>query len=218
MLYFLLVARTYHAGEMGQTYPLMRGIAPLIVAFAGVLFLGEPLSEGGAAGIFLICFGVLGMALGSRREQARSIAYAVTNAVVVAAYTLIDGFGARLSNAPATYTLWVFLLTGLPLGLWLTTTGRSRVARLERAMLWRPLLGGAATSLSYSLILGDDTGIHSGGGGAAGDCHFVRRGHFRRGPQGKYAAHTDGGRLHDSGWCGGYPDQIVRYLRGGSGT
>ncbi|HVV26601.1 MAG TPA: DMT family transporter [Rhizomicrobium sp.] len=153
IVYFLLVARTYHAGDMGQTYPLMRGIAPLIVAFIGTSFLGEPLSAGGAAGIVLICLGIFGMAMGSRREQARGILYAVVNALVIAAYTLIDGFGARLSAAPGAYTLWVFLLTGLPLVLWLAAKGRHALARYGHAALWRPFLGGAATLISYTLIL-----------------------------------------------------------------
>ncbi len=151
--YFLLVARAYHAGDMGQTYPLMRGIAPLIVAFASSQFLGEPISQGGAVGISLICLGVLGMSLGSRREQARGIAYAVANALVIASYTLVDGLGARKSGAPASYTLWVFLFTGLPLALWLLARGRSTLARYGQATLWRPLVGGAATLLSYSLVL-----------------------------------------------------------------
>ena len=153
IVYFLLVARTYHAGDMGQTYPLMRGIAPLIVALAGTLLLNEPLTKGGAAGIFLISFGVLGMALGSRREQAHGIAYAVANALVIAAYTLVDGLGARKSGAPIAYTLWVFLLTGLPLALWLATKGRTALAGFDRAALWRPLLGGGATLVSYALVL-----------------------------------------------------------------
>jgi drug/metabolite transporter (DMT)-like permease len=153
IVYFLLVARAYQAGDMGQTYPLMRGIAPLIVALAGTLLLGEPLTTGGGAGIALICAGVMGMALGSGREQTRAIATAVVNAGVIAAYTLIDGFGARRSGAPAAYTLWVFLLTGLPPALWLLH-GRTRLLMAQdRATLWRPLLGGGATLLSYALVL-----------------------------------------------------------------
>lgn len=153
VVYFLLVARTYRVGDMGQTYPLMRGIAPLIVAVIGVALLGETLSDGAIAGIVLICCGVTGMALGSGREQARGIALAVTNAAVIASYTLVDGIGARLSHAPLGYTLWVFILTALVPGLWLATGGRARLAAMAQAALWRPLIGGAATLVSYALVL-----------------------------------------------------------------
>ncbi|MGI4880037.1 MAG: EamA family transporter, partial [Janthinobacterium lividum] len=42
--YFVLVANAYRVADMSLTYPLMRGTAPLLVALASVLWLGEPLS------------------------------------------------------------------------------------------------------------------------------------------------------------------------------
>ena len=180
--YFLLVARAYHAGDMGQTYPLMRGIAPLIVAFAGTQFLGEPITRGGAAGIFLICLGVLGMGLGKPRgSSARGIAYAVVNAMVIASYTLkVDGFGAReRQERLAALVRWVFLFTGLPLGLWLLARERSTLARYGRDRLWRPMVGGAATLLSYSLVLWAMTVASIPVVAALRENrHPVRRGHF----------------------------------------
>src|ERR1700689_3595360 len=44
IVYFLLVARTYQVADMSQTYPLMRGTAPLIVALVSVFRLGDALS------------------------------------------------------------------------------------------------------------------------------------------------------------------------------
>ena len=42
--YFLLVARTYQVADMSQTYPLMRGTAPLLVALITVFQAGDSLS------------------------------------------------------------------------------------------------------------------------------------------------------------------------------
>ncbi len=36
---------TYQVSDMSQTYPLMRGTAPLLVALISVLFLGDSLSS-----------------------------------------------------------------------------------------------------------------------------------------------------------------------------
>ncbi|GHK55545.1 hypothetical protein KPZU09_52810 [Klebsiella pneumoniae] len=44
MVYTVLVAKTYQVSDMSQTYPLMRGTAPLLVAAISVLFLGDRLS------------------------------------------------------------------------------------------------------------------------------------------------------------------------------
>lgn len=42
----MLVAKTYQVSDMSQTYPLMRGTAPLLVAIISVIFLGDHLSAG----------------------------------------------------------------------------------------------------------------------------------------------------------------------------
>jgi len=56
--YFLLVARTYQVGDMRQTYPLMRGTAPLIVALVSVFRMGDVLSPAAWIGVIAICLGV----------------------------------------------------------------------------------------------------------------------------------------------------------------
>ncbi|SUH33911.1 integral membrane protein [Salmonella enterica subsp. enterica] len=45
---------------MSQTYPLMRGTAPLLVALISVLFLGDSLSSMAWVGIAVICMAILG--------------------------------------------------------------------------------------------------------------------------------------------------------------
>lgn len=42
---------------------------------------------------------------------------ALLSALVIAGYTLVDGVGVRRSGAAASYTLCVFVLTGIPLTL-----------------------------------------------------------------------------------------------------
>jgi hypothetical protein len=46
VVYTVLVAKTYQVSDMSQTYPLMRGTAPLLVAAISVLFLGDRLAAG----------------------------------------------------------------------------------------------------------------------------------------------------------------------------
>ncbi|MGJ4748746.1 hypothetical protein ACQV5M_20465, partial [Leptospira sp. SA-E8] len=40
--YYFALTRAYQHGDLGLTYPLMRGSAPLLVAITTTLFLGEP--------------------------------------------------------------------------------------------------------------------------------------------------------------------------------
>jgi drug/metabolite transporter (DMT)-like permease len=78
---------------------------------------------------------------------------ALLNALVIAAYTLIDGIGVRLSGAPAAYTMWVFLLSGLPLAVWARAARRPVFLPYLRRYWRQGIAGGIGTTASYGLAL-----------------------------------------------------------------
>lgn len=155
-LYFVLVAAVYRGGDMSLAYPLMRGSAPLLVALMSLPVTGETLSEGGWAGLALLCGGVfslVGAPSESTKRSPRTVSLALLNAVVIAGYTLIDGVGVRLSGAAAAYTLWVFLLTAIPLLAVVAWRQPRRFIAYARQR-WLPgLAGGLGTLSSYGLAL-----------------------------------------------------------------
>ncbi|HET6390329.1 MAG TPA: EamA family transporter [Hyphomicrobium sp.] len=153
VVYFVLVASAYRAGDMGQTYPLMRGVAPFLVALVSATWLGEALSAGAWLGVFSICLGILAMMMDRHDGNRRGIYIALTNAAVIASYTLIDGAGARLSGAPGAYASWVFMLTGVPLAAWVFVRHRTKFLDLARVSWQTGLIGGTATVVSYALVL-----------------------------------------------------------------
>src|SRR6185503_10215439 len=123
ILYFMFLAGAYRWGELSYTYPVMRGGGPMIVAVVGALALGEVLPPGPTLGIVLICAGIFAFASG--KHDRRATAFALSNAVVIATYTLVDGQGARLSGAPLSYTLWFFVANGVDIAIygWLRRGG-----------------------------------------------------------------------------------------------
>lgn len=151
--YYVLLARTYHHAEMSQAYPLMRGTAPLLVALASALFMDEPLEPTAWGGIAVICAGILAMAAGGSGGGRMGVALALLNACVIAAYTLTDGTGVRRSGAPAAYTLWVFLLTGLPRLAWALAARREAFLRHVRANWPGGAIAGMGTVVSYAVAL-----------------------------------------------------------------
>ena len=99
------------------------------------------------------------MALVARGRASRAgTAYALTNAVVIATYTLIDGAGVRLSGAPVAYAMWLFLLNALPLVGWALVARGPALRRYARANLRPGLLGGLGNLGSYGLALWAMTG------------------------------------------------------------
>jgi len=156
-IYYLLLIETYRDGDVSHAYPLMRGCAPPLVALANGPLTGDRLDVGQWCAMLLICGGVLVQWFTARGTQrtagSRTTLFALLTAGVIAAYTLIDGRGVRLSDAPAAYTLWIFLLTGAAVCV---CTLRGRTGALAAFARENPLaapLGGLATVGSYGIAL-----------------------------------------------------------------
>ena len=152
--YFLMLGAVYRLGDLSHVYPLMRGIAPMLVALAGVLFLGESLSVMVWAGIALICVGILLPVLrhpGVLRERATPLALSI--ALVISAYTLVDGYGTRASGSSLSYCLWMFLLEAPPIVLVAWLYQRRLVWQHARQKWRRATAGGFCVLGSYSIAL-----------------------------------------------------------------
>ncbi|GAJ91708.1 EamA family transporter [Rhizobium rhizogenes] len=152
--YFQLVAAAYRAGDIGLVYPLMRGVAPMIIAATSGFILKESLSGGAILGIMTICAGIMTLAFEARKGGRTAIKLALSNSVVIATYTYVDGIGARLSGNSISYTLWMALLPPVLLFTWaISQRGVNAVAAHVRYNWWRGLIGGAGSIASYGLAL-----------------------------------------------------------------
>jgi drug/metabolite transporter (DMT)-like permease len=157
LFYFAALAESYRTGDLGQVYPIARGAAPLMTASATVVFIGEKLSLFGWTGIVTLAVGVLLLSARGGREivqlDRRAVGYALLTALTICAYSLVDGIGARLSQNPQAYALWLFLANAVvlvPYALWRNASGTTFVLR----RLWlRGLAGGALQALSYGIAL-----------------------------------------------------------------
>jgi len=152
--YFTLVGAAYRHGDLSYAYPLMRGVPPLLVAIFGALILKDEASPGLWGGVVAVSVGVLwigGFHRMLRQAQARPTAIALSNAALIAAYTLIDGIGVRLSGHALSYGLWLFLLTALPYAaVVLVRQPEGLGAHLRRA--WPRALAAAALSIGAYVI------------------------------------------------------------------
>jgi drug/metabolite transporter (DMT)-like permease len=154
--YFILVALAYRTGDLSYVYPIMRGSAPPLIAVVAAVTVREPLSIGAWVGIGLISAGILALTGDSWRSGRFPFASTVSgllNAVVIVAYTIVDGLGVRLSGNAPSYILWLFLLIPLPL-LSLTLLTRPRAFRAQFRLRWKAgFFGGVCTAASYGIAL-----------------------------------------------------------------
>jgi len=157
LLYFAALIESYRFGDLGQVYPLARGSAPLMTAIASALLIGERLSLRGWIGIVTLGAGVLLLSARGGREimqlDRRTVGYALLTALAICAYSVTDGIGARVSQNPQSYVLWLLVANAVvlvPYGLRRDWKGVNATVR----QFWlRGLVGGALQALSYGIAL-----------------------------------------------------------------
>ncbi len=138
ILYKVTLARAYQSADLSLAYPLARGTAPMIVALISLSVLGDEISLWKGVGVVLIGSGIIGMALAKTNGAfaGRKVIFPLLTALTIAAYTLIDALGARLSGSASAFTLWMFALDGMGITCYALAT---RGPGLYRAILpqWR---------------------------------------------------------------------------------
>jgi len=61
--YYVALVGAYKHGDLGLTYPVMRGLAPLLVATSSAALIGEPLGGAAWAGVLAVSAGVIAIGL-----------------------------------------------------------------------------------------------------------------------------------------------------------
>jgi len=161
--YYTALSGAYKHGDLGLTYPLMRGCAPLLVALGSAGLIGEALSHTAWLGVAVLCGGVVTLGLSrsamhvdAGANRSKALAFALANAVIIALYTVVDGLGVRASGNAVSYAAALFLFDGFPfmlLVLW-RRPGRRREALAYIRRRWPLALTGAVASLaSYGIAL-----------------------------------------------------------------
>ena len=160
VVYFLLVGRLYRNADLSVAYPIMRGLAPLVTAAIAFAALGEAPRPLAMLGVVVLASGIILMGasgLAHRRIDRTTVAVALANSIIIAIYTVIDGEGARISGAGASfafaYNAWADALTAVvyaPIVLAL----RGPAVGVAFARFWRRgLIGGLAAFLGYAVAV-----------------------------------------------------------------
>ena len=157
LAYYGALGEAYRRADMSQIYPIARGGAPLLTAVVSRLFVTEPISALALTGIAVLGSGVALMSVLGRRRGAAfdgaAVAFALLTAVIICAYTIIDGIGARTAGDPHAYSAALFVLDGLPLPLFiLWRRGLSGLAPATK-FLGRGLAGGLMSLGSYWIAI-----------------------------------------------------------------
>ena len=154
-LYQVSLLRSYGSGDLTQVYPIARGSAPLIVAGVSVIFLDVALGPAELLAVAVIGAGILSMSLVRQRDGLRNAGaarLALLTGCFIAAYSLVDGTGARLAGTALGFYAWLAILNGVLFALY---TAATSMPSLRRAVASRNLLvfGGGFSFLAYALVV-----------------------------------------------------------------
>ena len=154
--YQLFLMRSYETGDLTQVYPLARGSAPLIVGLVSVTVLGVHLAPLELLALVIIATGILSLALvrradGQRNGHAASLA--LVTGCFIAAYSLVDGLGARAAGTSLGFYCWLAIGNVIVMALLLATTTPAALVKIARQGRGLMLVGGGASFGAYALVM-----------------------------------------------------------------
>jgi drug/metabolite transporter (DMT)-like permease len=154
--YQLFLLWAYRQGDLTQIYPIARGTAPLIVAAFSVLVFHEMLTTMQLVAIATIGCGIMSLVLvrGSQgMHNPRGATLALATGCFVAAYSLVDGYGARAGGTAVGFYAWETILNAIVFALIIAMTSpgvlRTTIGKNKKLMA----IGGGASFAAYGFVV-----------------------------------------------------------------
>jgi len=164
VLYYTFLLKAYSYGDLSHTYPIARGLGPLLVAMVSGRLIGEHLRSQDILGVLLLSCGLIALAMPLKavlpRPGARhglATLFAVLTGFTIAAYIIADGMGVR-SAGPTfqhrlAYIAWLCVLEG-PWLLVLAIVLRPNTVWIHlRDNWWRGVIGGIIANVGYGIAI-----------------------------------------------------------------
>ena len=153
VFYRLNVIFSYKYGDLSYIYPISRGSSCLFVAIISILFLSSDISVAGFVGILIVCIGLFLISYSKNLSfNFRGFALAISTAILITAYTLVDGVGVRLSENGFSYIYWLFTLNGIPL-LIIGLISKDGLRKRETYTFRSGIAAGVFATSSYAIVV-----------------------------------------------------------------
>ena len=153
VFYRLNVIYSYRYGDLSYIYPISRGSSCLFVAIISILFLSSDISVAGFVGILIVCIGLFLISYSKNLSfNFRGFALAMSTAILITAYTLVDGVGVRLSENGFSYIYWLFTLNGIPL-LIIGLISKDGLRKRETYTFRSGIAAGVFATSSYAIVV-----------------------------------------------------------------
>lgn len=152
-LYFFLLTRSYRVLDYGTAYPIARGVTPLLVATAALLFLDESLRPLQLTGVLLVTCGIFALIMKELRVSRSGILLSLGTGVAITGYTTLGAAGVRAVANPLSFVAWLEILSGSGILLAVLCTQPVRGFTFARANLLRGSASGLLASGGFAVAL-----------------------------------------------------------------
>lgn len=152
--YYYLLNVAYRLGDLSVIYPIARGMAPVLIALGAQIFVGERLGLLAWSGILCVSCGIMVLTRGVFRSNLPRIGLlaAMGTALMIAAYSITDGVGVRLSGTALGYIGWLFVAESI-VAVYIFSTRWDRLRALDVRTLCLGIAGGIISGAAYALVL-----------------------------------------------------------------
>ena len=154
--YQIFLMNAYRFGELGQIYPIARGIAPLLIAVVGMLLLQTRFAPQEMVGVLLVSGGIIMHGIFQfirTKTPLTGLGLAVVTGCFIASYSLVDGHGVRDANNALGYYGMLTMLNGVPFAIYLRVFHPGVISRIPTEGRNTVIFGGTASYIAYGLVL-----------------------------------------------------------------
>ena len=151
IVYNLLLLQNYKISDFASTYPIARGISPLLVTLGAFLLMHQRPNAFTITGVAMISAGIVFLSTGRHGTDTFATLSALATGAIIAAYTVVDGMGVQRAQNTISYTVWVFACYVLMPAVLLLLRFRVRV--VHRDSLPRATGAGVFSLAAYTLVL-----------------------------------------------------------------
>ena len=164
ILYYTFLLKAYSYGDLSHTYPIARGLGPLLVALVSGRFIGEHLRAQDIVGVLLLSFGLIALAMPLRNVMPRpggrhglATLFAVLTGFTIAGYIIADGLGVRAAGPTfehrLSYIAWLCVVEGPWLLVLAIVLRPGTVWAHLRRTWWRGVIGGLIANVGYGIAI-----------------------------------------------------------------
>ena len=156
MIYQFTLLCSYKTGELSQVYPIARGSAPLMVAGVSFFFLKDVFSFSQVMAIILIIIGILFSTFSKQSTGRRNFSaakLALLTGCMIAAYSIVDGYGGRVSASPISYYACVAIGGGMIFAFILERQTPGLIKRIPKEAKLTFFIGSNASFIAYAIVV-----------------------------------------------------------------